>query len=109
MRFVFITGVAKYARVSIFSSMSNLMDISIARKYADVLGLASCKALLLQTGYLTISKVLGEDLFLLDFPNMEVRKSYSALLLNQFYQRKGISFSSKFRNIAEFKEELIAL
>ncbi|MCP4348399.1 MAG: AAA family ATPase [Desulfobacterales bacterium] len=38
LRFVFITGVSKFSRVSIFSELNNLTDITMNRKYADMLG-----------------------------------------------------------------------
>ena len=38
IRFCFITGVTKYSKVSIFSSMNNLRDISFEDEYAYLLG-----------------------------------------------------------------------
>ena len=38
LRFVFITGVTKYSKMSIFSSMKNLRDLSISKQYATMLG-----------------------------------------------------------------------
>ncbi|MDM8526333.1 AAA family ATPase [Desulfococcaceae bacterium HSG8] len=38
LRFVFITGISKFARVSIFSDLNNLNDISMQEKYDSVLG-----------------------------------------------------------------------
>ena len=38
LRFVFITGVTKYSKVSIFSSMNNLRDISMSDEYATMFG-----------------------------------------------------------------------
>jgi hypothetical protein len=37
-RFVFITGVSKFSRVSIFSDLNNLIDIGMSPKYAAMLG-----------------------------------------------------------------------
>ncbi len=37
-RFVFITGVSKFSRVSIFSDLNNLKDLTMNEKYADMLG-----------------------------------------------------------------------
>ena len=39
IRFVFITGVSKFSRVSIFSDLNNLNDITIDDNYATLLGL----------------------------------------------------------------------
>ena len=38
LRFVFITGVSKFAKVSIFSGMNSLTDISMDRQYATLCG-----------------------------------------------------------------------
>jgi len=38
LRFVFITGVSKFSRVSIFSELNNLSDITMNPRYADMLG-----------------------------------------------------------------------
>ncbi|MCI6673386.1 MAG: AAA family ATPase, partial [Spirochaetaceae bacterium] len=38
LRFVFITGVTKYARLSVFSKMNNLKDLSMSPVYATMLG-----------------------------------------------------------------------
>ncbi len=38
LRFVFITGVSKFSRVSIFSDLNNLRDITLSSQYAVLLG-----------------------------------------------------------------------
>ena len=38
LRFAFITGVSKFSRVSIFSELNNLEDITMLEEYADMLG-----------------------------------------------------------------------
>ncbi|MBT3387764.1 MAG: ATP-binding protein [Desulfobacula sp.] len=38
IRFVLLTGVTKFSRVSIFSDLNNLNDISVSEKYAGLLG-----------------------------------------------------------------------
>ncbi len=38
LRFVFITGVSKFSRVSIFSELNNLNDLTMNRHYAKMLG-----------------------------------------------------------------------
>ncbi|MDM8521535.1 ATP-binding protein [Anaerolineales bacterium HSG6] len=39
LRFVLLTGVTKFARVSIFSDLNNLLDISMDIRYAELLGI----------------------------------------------------------------------
>ena len=38
LKFVFLTGVSKFNKVSIFSGLNNLEDISLAEEYADICG-----------------------------------------------------------------------
>lgn len=38
IKFVFITGVSRFSRVSIFSELNNLSDLTMNRKYADMFG-----------------------------------------------------------------------
>jgi hypothetical protein len=38
LRFVFLTGVSQFSKVSIFSELNNLHDISMSKQYADILG-----------------------------------------------------------------------
>ncbi|MDE5758890.1 MAG: AAA family ATPase, partial [Allobaculum sp.] len=38
IRFVFITGVARFSKISIFSDLNNLKDISMDNAYADICG-----------------------------------------------------------------------
>lgn len=38
LRFVFLTGVSKFARVSVFSDLNNLNDLTMLPKYASLLG-----------------------------------------------------------------------
>ncbi len=39
IRFVFLTGVTKFSRVSIFSDLNSLIDISLEREYAEICGI----------------------------------------------------------------------
>ena len=39
LHFVFVTGVSKFSKVSLFSGMNNLKEISLYDAYADLLGL----------------------------------------------------------------------
>ncbi|MDM8551463.1 ATP-binding protein [Desulfobacterales bacterium HSG2] len=38
LRFVFLTGISRFSKVSVFSELNNLDDISMNRRYADMLG-----------------------------------------------------------------------
>ncbi|MDM8528039.1 AAA family ATPase [Anaerolineales bacterium HSG24] len=39
LRFVLLTGVSKFARVSVFSDLNNLLDLSMDIRYAEMLGI----------------------------------------------------------------------
>ncbi|MDR1497239.1 MAG: ATP-binding protein [Puniceicoccales bacterium] len=39
LRFTFITGITKFSKVSIFSALNNLTDITLDPKYADICGI----------------------------------------------------------------------
>ena len=43
IRFAFITGVARFSKVSIFSDLNNLKDISMDNAYADICGWTECE------------------------------------------------------------------
>ena len=38
LRFAFLTGVSKFSKISVFSGMNNLNDITMDKKYAELLG-----------------------------------------------------------------------
>jgi len=41
LRFVFLTGVTKFAKVSVFSELNHLTDISLSKKYAGICGIST--------------------------------------------------------------------
>jgi hypothetical protein len=43
LRFVFLTGVSKFTRTSIFSQLNNLMDISLMASYATICGITAAE------------------------------------------------------------------
>lgn len=62
IRFAFMTGVARFNKVNIFSDINNLDDISLSNKYADLCGWTE-KELLdkFHSGITDLSKVRGES------------------------------------------------
>ena len=38
LRFVMLTGISKFSKTGVFSAMNNLMDISMDRRYGDIVG-----------------------------------------------------------------------
>ena len=45
LRFVFLTGVTKFSKVSIFSDLNQLIDISLDEKYAEICGISEIELL----------------------------------------------------------------
>ena len=41
IRFAMLTGVTKFGKVSVFSDLNNLMDISMLNKYATICGITN--------------------------------------------------------------------
>ncbi len=52
IRFLFITGVSKFSRVSIFSELNNLTDLTINRKYSSIVGYTEQEIIDNYEGYL---------------------------------------------------------
>jgi hypothetical protein len=59
LHFVFITGVSRFAKVSIFSGMNNLTDISMDRDFATLCGVTEQE--LLSNFELPINRLVSED------------------------------------------------
>ncbi|MBR6062248.1 MAG: ATP-binding protein [Spirochaetales bacterium] len=45
IKFAFITGVTKFSKISIFSDLNNLKDISLDNRYADICGITKAELL----------------------------------------------------------------
>ena len=59
-RFVFITGVSKFSQVSIFSELNNLTDLTMHRKYADMMGYTNGEMKAFFTGHIdAFAKEIG--------------------------------------------------
>ena len=43
IRFAFLTGVTKFGKVSVFSDLNNLEDISMSRRYAEICGITEAE------------------------------------------------------------------
>ena len=62
IRFAFITGVARFSKVSIFSDLNNLKDISMADDYADICGWSERELIdNFRTGIMTLAKKRKEN------------------------------------------------
>ena len=43
IKFAFLTGVTKFGKVSVFSDLNNLNDISMDKQYVDICGISECE------------------------------------------------------------------
>jgi hypothetical protein len=59
LKFVFLTGVTKFSKVSIFSGLNNLNDISLDAKYADICGYTQTE---LETYFAEYLALLNKDI-----------------------------------------------
>lgn len=55
LRFFFLTGVSKFSKVSIFSDLNNLNDISLGNNFADLLGYTESEVLHYFSNYIKIT------------------------------------------------------
>mgnify|MGYP005631339767 CR=1 FL=1 len=71
IRFFFITGVSKFSRVSIFSDLNHLTDITISRHFADIAGYTRAE---IETNYADYLDIIVKEL---QIPETEVMKEIS--------------------------------
>jgi hypothetical protein len=62
LKFVFITGVSKFSKVSLFSGLNNLNDISLNPKYADICGYTQSELDRYFNDYLTAGQIDKSEL-----------------------------------------------
>ncbi|MDE5880434.1 MAG: ATP-binding protein [Muribaculaceae bacterium] len=91
IRFAFITGVARFSKVSIFSDLNNLDDISMEDAYADICGWSEEELLqYLRPGIESLSKKRKEDF---DTTLNELRDYYDGYLFTEEGSRLYNPFS----------------
>jgi len=74
LRFVFLTGVTKFAKISIFSDLNQLIDISLYDQYAEICGISEAELLTqFQPELHSLAKTTGKTY---DETVAEVKKRY---------------------------------
>ncbi len=68
LRFFFLTGVSKFSRVSIFSDLNHLTDITISKHFADIVGYSAAE---IKKYYATYLSSLSQEL---DLPESDIMK-----------------------------------
>jgi hypothetical protein len=61
LRFVFLTGVTKFSKVSVFSDLNHLTDISFKDDYADICGISESELALLEPEIGRLAAKLGKS------------------------------------------------
>lgn len=62
LRFVFLTGVSRFSRVSVFSDINHLSDLSMARDYASLLGYTQDELEVFFDGWISkVARELGDN------------------------------------------------
>ena len=96
LRFVFLTGVSKFAKVSVFSDLNQLIDISLDEQYAEICGISE-KELLeqFQPELHQLAKVTGKTY---DETVAELKKRYDGYR----FAKKGASMYNPFSLLNTF-------
>ena len=99
IRFAFLTGVTKFSKVSIFSDLNNLEDISLQRNYAGICGITGQE---LEQNFepeiatlSTVEKLNREEMFAV------LKKRYDGYL----FAKEGVSVYNPFSILSAFKAE----
>ena len=102
LKFVFLTGVSKFSKVSVFSGLNNLNDITLDPHYADICGYTHTEMEKAFTEYLVDGNVDKEKLKRwyngYDFTGVESQKVYNPfdilLFCNNDYRYKNYWFET---------------
>ena len=96
LRFVFLTGVSKFAKVSIFSDLNQLIDISLYDQYAEICGISEAELLAqFQPELHVLAKVTGKTC---DETVAKVKKRYDGYR----FAKKGASMYNPFSLLSTF-------
>jgi hypothetical protein len=91
LKFVFITGVSKFSKVSLFSGLNNLNDISLDGKYADICGYTQSELEQNFADYLTAGNVDRNELKKwyngYNFAGLETQKVYNPFDILLFFAK----------------------
>ena len=91
LRFVFLTGVTKFAKVSVFSDLNQLIDISLIDKYAEICGISENELLTqFQPELHQLAKATGKSY---EDTVSEVKKRYDGYQFAQIGSRMYNPFS----------------
>ncbi|MCL2131178.1 MAG: ATP-binding protein [Lentimicrobiaceae bacterium] len=86
LKFVFLTGVTKFSKVSVFSDLNHLIDISLSEKYAEICGITQQEL---------------EDNFEIELRQIAEKQclSYEQILAEMKKRYDGYHFSTKYEGL----------
>ena len=97
IRFAFLTGVTKFSKVSIFSDLNNLEDISLISDYAGICGITEKE---LETMFMPEIKILSKE------EKLSIAETISALKKRYdgyLFAKGGVSVYNPFSILSAFK------
>jgi len=98
LRFVFITGVSKFSRVSIFSELNNLEDITMVDEYADMLGYTREE---LEIYFPPYMKMMSEKL---GIPEADIAEKLVLHYNGYRFSKKNVRVYNPFSVLSAFKQ-----
>lgn len=96
IQFVFITGVSKFHKVSIFSDLNQLNDISLANNYADICGITEAELVNSFGEY--INKLAEEQAISIEECLLQLKQSYDGYR----FHPNGVSVYNPFSILRAF-------
>jgi hypothetical protein len=91
LRFAFLTGVTKFSKVSIFSDLNQLNDISMDERYAEICGISETE--LKVTFHLDIEVLAAKNKISIDETTEKLRKHYDGYHFCEFSEGMYNPFS----------------
>jgi hypothetical protein len=101
LRFVFLTGVTKFSKVSVFSDLNHLIDISMDKNYAGICGISETEVLkYFEPEILNLAKEMNKTY---ETTLAELKKQYDGY----HFSESGEGMYNPFSLLNSFKEEKI--
>jgi hypothetical protein len=99
IKFAFLTGVTKFGKVSVFSDLNNLRDISLDKRYAGVCGITDEE---IDTEFAPYVTRLAKEL---EMPVTEVREELRRRYDGYHFSKKSVGIYNPFSLLNTFQNE----
>ena len=97
IRFAFLTGVTKFSKISIFSDLNNLRDISLEKQYAGICGITQEE---LETNFQPEIQALADEQ---DFTYQEALAALKQWYDGYLFAKAGVNVYNPFSLLSAFK------